>query len=1221
MIGTRQDLKAAALAASFLLPGVAAGWTATADSYGFSVDTSVRNDVVSFWQNVYLKSEGYQNRIAWTGNYTNLAAGAEGTISPAFVADVERRTNFIRALCGAPANCRFNTGATVNIFPTDKYPTANAPLSSSTTKSAAAQRSALMINSTCRPVNPQGGQGSSAALSHDPIVSCYGWTTAAWNANSKGNLAYSYYGPTAIDAYFREDVAGVSAWNFDVGHRRWLLNLQSTNFATGDTPGKSPEANGNVAIPPSNAVYVVPKNSELDSTATPRFVPYPGAGFFPAPLNSPFWSLSYPGADFSSATVSMTTADDTPISVSGITRNVGYGDNAIVWNVPQSVADRSVSGDVTYKVTVSGISGSGVPTSHSYSVTLINPNRSADDLTVSGNAAPPLVGASYTFSRSVNSDAMEVGFFQPADTVWLEGAEDPPSPRIIDRTDSSYPLRANVTQTNTGSPSSYFRTGSKAFRLTFPSSYEPSMGGVPDQIFEIDRELLPGNGASLNFWYRKGYMTTGTVVYLETSTDGGVSWNTPAQPTVAGGSSGTPDSGFTSKSVTLPSSTTPLRVRFRMVYVSGSLYTLGAQPAAATGIFIDDISATNCLTLEKRGAVESTSSSVTSVDFNSTTAQTTLANGQVWWLRLRPKLGGIWFPYGPAKVVEPSGPLTVPLLPSGPANPPDTGATYSFLPDLNATGYQLEVSKVMPTSWLEGAEASPTPRILDQTGAYALVSTKFKKTGKNAFRLALDGDSDSFDAFEIDRDLIPKTGSNLTFQVKRGRMLNTNFIHAEVSTDGGTTWDSLWSQPGLGVTTASTTADRAFTLQTVSLSSYIGKEIRLRFAFRKVTSAFTIAAASKTDVGVWLDDISISNTSAVESRVLTDLSVSPSSFVLDSTTASPGLIAGSTYRLRLRTVINEVPGAWGTALSVVPVFSVPIVNWTEGAETTPAPQVIDLTGSYELLSTKYFKTGKRAFRLALDDVSDASDSLEINRTIVPSPGSQLTFQTRRGRMLTTNSVRAEISDDGGSTWTPVWSQNGLATSLTATTVDKAFSAQSVSLASYAAKSIRVRFVFRNGSPGSTITSVSKVDAGMWLDDISVTVAGVGTPPVVPALQPLSDFAVWETLQYPEMSGQAFDADKDGDGTPNGIEFAFSLDPTVAQVSIDTATVDPDSGLLKITRPLPIVRTGITYGAEWTENFTNWSSEGVVVTTEGGWAVATAPRGNGKRFIRWKITRP
>lgn len=1198
MLNVRQNLKAAFGTALLLLSHSAEAWTGTADSYGFSVDTTSRNDVVSFWQGVYLKSEGYQNRVAWTGNYVSTAAGAEGTTSAAFVTDVERRANCIRALCGIPANVRFNTGATVNIDPADSY----AP-SGSTTKSAAAQRSALMIVRTVID------QSSGNALTHDPPTTCVGWTSAAWNANSKSELAYAFYGPTAVDNYFREDVSGISAWNVDVGHRRWLLNLQSTNMATGDTSGRRPESNSGTAMPPSNCLYVIPKTAELDPTATARFVPYPGKGFFPAPLNSPYWSLSYPGANFNTATVAMTAEGGGAVTTAIVSRRTGYGENAIVWQVPTSVAAKSFSSDTTYHVTVSGIAGAGVPTSYSYSVTLINPNKLTDLPGLAGTTTPNTAGAIYTFNRTEGSDSMEAGFFRPTESTWAEGAEDSPTPQIVDLTDLNYELRSTL--------AGYFRTGSKSFRLSLPTAYEPSIGGVPDQIFEIDREIVPSASATLNFYYRRGYMTTSTSLLVESSADGGVVWTT--RGTVPGVSTNSPDPGFTAVAVPLPAAAVPLRIRFRLTYSSGSLYTIGAQPTLATGIFVDDISATNCLTLERRGAVESVSP-ITSVAFNSLTAGESLANAQTWWLRLRSKLGGKWQPYGPSLVVQTEGPLTEVLLPSGTATPLDTGATYDFLPVPGASSHTLDVAKLASVSWTEGAEASPTPKVLDQTGAYALVSTKFKKTGKNSFRLALDGDSDSIDTFEIDRDIVPKSGSNLTFQVKRGKMLTTNFIHAEVSTDGGSTWTSVWNQPGLTATPTAATADSAFSLKTLSLAAYVNQEIRIRFAFRKSSLATTIAAASKTDAGVWLDDISVSNANLVESRTRTTLAGDATSFDLDTDSASPGLIAGATYRLRLSATVAGVTGNWGTALPVVPKFSVPIVNWTEGAEASPAPQVVDQTGSYDLISTKYHKTGLRGFRLALDNASDPEDTFEINRIFVPSPGSTLSFQSRRGRMLATNSVHAEVSTDNGVTWVSLWSQNGLGTTLTSSTADKAFSAQSVSLAAYAARNMRVRFAFRNASPGNTITSVSRVDAGVWLDDISVSFSGLGSSGSSPGTV-INDYTAWQSSEYPALQGQPFAGDLDGDGVPNGVEFAFSLDPTHAQASADLVVADPGTAVLKITRPLPVVRTSITYGAEWTDDLTTWSTEGVTVTTTGGQAIATAPMGAGNRFIRWKISQP
>ena len=1204
MFGARQKLKAACLTAMVILPGTALGWTALADSYGFTVDTSSRNDVVSFWQGVYLKSEGYQNRVAWTGNYSSVAAGAEGTTAAAFVADVERRTNCIRALCGVPAAVRFNTGALVNISSADTY---QPP--SSTTKSAAAQRSALMVVRTAVA-------GSGLGLSHDPPTTCIAWTTAAWNANSRGNLAYALYGPAAVNAYFRENVSGVSAWNLDVGHRRWLLNSRSTNFATGDTAGRRPEANSGTAMPPGNCIYVLPKTSELDTTVAPRFTSYPGAGHFPAPLNSPYWSLSYPEANFSTATVSMTAPDNSPVVTSIVSRRTGYGENSLVWQVPTSVAAVSISGDVTYRVTVSGITGTGVPTSYSYSVTLINPERLNDLPVVSGPASPTVAGAAYTFSRTEMSDSMEVGFFRPLDSGWVEGAEDASSSQVVDLTDPNYDLRSAT--------SGFVRTGTKAFRLSLPTAYEPSVGGVPDQIFELGREIIPSASATLNLYFRRGYMTTSTNLYIESSADGGLSWTNRA--TIAGTSSNNTDASFSALAVPLPVSAAPLRVRFRLNYSSGSLYTVGAQPTLTTGIYFDDISTTNCLTLEKRGSVETADPAVTSVTFDSTTAGEPLADGQLWWLRARCKIGGAWFPYGNALAVTPSGPLGI----SGSLHPPDTGATYQFRPDDSATSYQLEVTRLSSSSWLEGAELSPSPKIIDQTGTYDLLNTKAHKTGKYAFRLALDGDSDSADAFEINRNLIPSSGSALTFQVKRGRMLNTNFVHAEVSTDGGSTWTSLWNQAGLGPLLTSTVVDRSFVGQSISLASYAGHEIRVRFVFRKSPSAQTMPAASRTDIGVWIDDVTVTKASEVVSRSLTDLPGDADSFVLDAAKAtSPGLLAGVTYRLKVRGLVDTTPGAWGQPLSVVPVYSVPIVSWLEGAEASPSPKILDQTGAYDLISTKYKKTGLRSFRLALDSAADSVDAFAVTRCIIPSPGSALTFQVKRGKMLTSNFLHAEISSDAGTTWNSVWSLPGLATSLTSTTVDRAFVGYSVALPSYAAKEVFVRFVVRKSPTADTIPAASKTDAGVWIDDISVTAAGAGTavlggssPSLAPAASQvaMSGFAQWQ-LEFPVLAGQSFNSDTDGDGTPDGVEYAFSLDPTRAQASGDAIQLDQAHGSLTLRRALPAIRDGILYSAEWTEDLTTWSSEGVSVTTAGGWATATAPLGDGKRFIRWKITQP
>ena len=90
------------------------------------MDTSDRSEVVSFYHAIYMASEGYRSRIGWTGGYNSTANGAEGTVSQAFAGDVERRLNYLRAMCGLAADVQVNTGATVRLAPDDSFqPAAN----------------------------------------------------------------------------------------------------------------------------------------------------------------------------------------------------------------------------------------------------------------------------------------------------------------------------------------------------------------------------------------------------------------------------------------------------------------------------------------------------------------------------------------------------------------------------------------------------------------------------------------------------------------------------------------------------------------------------------------------------------------------------------------------------------------------------------------------------------------------------------------------------------------------------------------------------------------------------------------------------------------------------------------------------------------------------------------------------------------------------------------
>lgn len=602
--------------------GAETGWLPGPESAGATtdlcVDTGRRNAVASFWHCVYRASEG-AGGMGWTGSYGGCDAGTTGR---GFQDDVQRRINFMRALAGLPAGVLVNEGSTVHVDSTYRPP-------ASTLRSAAAQQAALMLarhrNSLGQPV-----------VTHAPLSSFTCFTAAAGNACFRGNLAYGFSGPAAIDEYMREgDAAGLSVWSALAGHRRWLLLPGATTFATGDTPGGS---YGGTLYQPTNALYCVPPEDELLEVA-PRFTAWPAPGYFPVGLNTRIWSLSHPGADFSAAQVAMT-GPAGAVAVTVLDRtSAAYGDPAIVWQVPAAVGACTVAADTVYQVTVSGIRGAGVPASHSHAVTLFDPGTLSEPLALAGAVAVPAAGASYGFEPVDLADRHEVGVAAAVAAGWTEGAEDVPAPRVIDGTGANYALCAALS-----SYGNYWRTGAKAFRLAFPQFVNPPA----EDWFELDRVLVTGVSATLNLHYRRGY-SSGSKLVVETSVDDGLSWQAAESP-VMGRSDGYPDGGFTALSVPLPANRAAVRVRFRHCWTGGPFYAVQVYPTQPVGIFLDDLSVTGASELQEIARVP-LAGDAHKFRLGTASLGRPLAAGDEYRLRLRATLGGHVFPWGPTKVV------------------------------------------------------------------------------------------------------------------------------------------------------------------------------------------------------------------------------------------------------------------------------------------------------------------------------------------------------------------------------------------------------------------------------------------------------------------------------------------------------------------------------------------------------------------------------------------
>ena len=290
----------------------------------------------------------------WTGSTSSCTPG---DTSQAYKDAIAQRINYFRQMAGVN---------TVSIDPTT---------------SALAQKAALIM----------AAQGN---ISHDPPSNWACWTQAGHDAAGHSNLALGQTGPGAIDAYIQDAGPG----NEFTGHRRTVLYANQTQFGSGDVP-----------TGPTNALYSSIPGSTTRSTRD-GYVAWPPSGYVPSDVIFQRWSLSYPGADFSNAAITMTKSD-AAYSVTKLPITNGYGENTVVWAISELNDGGHLSppaSDTKYHVSITGVTAvagaTGVPPAFGYDVTAFDPGRPALDVT--GQAFTPVsphLGDHITLSATIKN--------------------------------------------------------------------------------------------------------------------------------------------------------------------------------------------------------------------------------------------------------------------------------------------------------------------------------------------------------------------------------------------------------------------------------------------------------------------------------------------------------------------------------------------------------------------------------------------------------------------------------------------------------------------------------------------------------------------------------------------------------------------------------------------------------------------------------------------------
>lgn len=484
---------------------------------GFSVDTSQREQVRSFYNAVYTSSSG--TPINSTANQSNCFPGTNST---AFVNVTLQRINWFRAMAGLPAAVIFD-------------PTGN--------EGSQDQQAAELMSAN----------GQLQHVGIPPTWICF--NSSGTNAAANSNLALGYDGPDAISGYVWDPGAN----NSEVGHRRWILYPQTQVMATGDVPAQN-------TLLPANATWVFDANygGPRPATRTP-YCSWPPAGYVPYQVVYPQWSFALSNANLSAATVTMTSNSfNVPVTIQPQTN--GYGENTLVW-YPTALDPTSTSTvfpfsgtDTVYTITISNVVSVGAGAQNfTYSVTVFDPSVPGADYfppTISGPAQPAVnAGNSYTCTSITNATGYQWLVAQSVNGNLIDNAQNGATNFTLSPA-ATYPP---ITNAPDGS--------GNCFHLTHAN-------GVP-QIFQLNEILFPSNTTAVSFKSLLGYATTDEIARVQISADGGSTWQNNYTQAGTGGT----ESVFTPRTFSLSAyAGKNILLRFDYDIASGGNYYVGAAP-------------------------------------------------------------------------------------------------------------------------------------------------------------------------------------------------------------------------------------------------------------------------------------------------------------------------------------------------------------------------------------------------------------------------------------------------------------------------------------------------------------------------------------------------------------------------------------------------------------------------------------------------------------------
>lgn len=257
---------------------------------------------------------------------------------------------------------------------------------------------------------------------------------------------------------------------------------------------------------------------------------------------------------------------------------------------------------------------------------------------------------------------------------------------------------------------------------------------------------------------------------------------------------------------------------------------------------------------------------------------------------------------GGANVKLDFAPTYSPAVLSGPF---DAGlgqlSIHAFTPVGGATSHELRVVPDAPVA-NDGAE-NLTRVTASTTGSYTPRSTTVKHAGTSAYRLA--HPTAKSQQLTYAAAFLVNPGGSLAFRSRLRFATAGQVARVQVSTDLGSSWDTVFSQAGNGGA-----GEGAFQLRNVPLTAYEGREVMLRFEYALIAGQ-SFFPGTADDLGWFIDEISFTN--------LKDVSTNAEFFPISNGVSNASYTPSSlgSFLLAVRPIISGRAWPFGPAFPII----------------------------------------------------------------------------------------------------------------------------------------------------------------------------------------------------------------------------------------------------------------------------------------------------------------